>query len=150
MADAHRRWVKTGDIGQLDANSYLDRLDRADDRVISDDFTIHPAEWENAIAAHPAGVEVAVFGIPDPKWRDTPCAVPGVTLQAAVTEKELVEFCSVHFGNDKWPGKVVLCHDPLPNTPVGKIKRKLREPSGSVVSGGLQATDGYALPRRRG
>ena len=49
--------------------------------------------------------------------------------EASVTEKELVELCSVHPGNDKRPGKVVLRHDPLPKTPVGKIKRKeLREP----------------------
>ena len=46
-----------------------------------------------------------------------------------MTEKELVELCSVHPGNYKRPGKVVLRHDPLPKTPVGKIKRKeLREP----------------------
>ena len=49
--------------------------------------------------------------------------------EAAVTEKELVELCSVHLGNYKRPGKVVLRHDPLPKTPVGKIRRKeLREP----------------------
>jgi len=51
-----------------------------------------------------------------------------VTPEAAVTEKELVEFCFVHLGNCKRPGKVWLRHDPLPKTPVGKIKRKeLRE-----------------------
>jgi acyl-CoA synthetase (AMP-forming)/AMP-acid ligase II len=57
-----------------------------------------------------------------------PCAVVCVKPEASVTEKELVELCSVHLGNYKRPGKVVL-HDPLPTTPVGKIKRKeLREP----------------------
>jgi len=81
------------------------------------------------IAAHPAVVEVEVFGIPDPKWGETPCAVVCVKPQAAVTEKELVDLCSVHLGNYKRPGKVVLRHDPLPKTPVGKIKREeLREP----------------------
>jgi acyl-CoA synthetase (AMP-forming)/AMP-acid ligase II len=59
---------------------------------------------------------------------ETPCAVC-VKPEASVTEKELVERCSVHFGNDQRPGKVVLRHDPLPKTSVGKIKRKeLREP----------------------
>jgi acyl-CoA synthetase (AMP-forming)/AMP-acid ligase II len=57
----------------------------------------------------------------------------GVKPQAAVTEKELVELCSVHLGNYKRPGEVVLRHDPLSNppvkTPAGKIKRKeLSEP----------------------
>jgi len=57
-----------------------------------------------------------------------------VKPEAAVTEKELVEFCFVHLGNCKRLGKVCLRHDPLPKTPlpktpVGKIKRKeLRAP----------------------
>jgi acyl-CoA synthetase (AMP-forming)/AMP-acid ligase II len=44
-----------------------------------------------------------------------------VTAEASVTEKELVELCAVHLGNYKGPGKVVLRHDPLSKTPVGKI-----------------------------
>ena len=49
--------------------------------------------------------------------------------EASVTEKELVELCSVHLGNYKRPAKVVLRRDPLPKTPVGKIRHKeLREP----------------------
>jgi acyl-CoA synthetase (AMP-forming)/AMP-acid ligase II len=61
-------WVKTGDIGRLDANGYLYMLDRADDMVISGGFNIYPAELESVIAAHPDVVEVAVFGIPDERW----------------------------------------------------------------------------------
>ena len=49
--------------------------------------------------------------------------------EASVTEKELVELCAVHLGNDKPPGKVALRRDRLPKTPVGKIRRKeLSEP----------------------
>jgi acyl-CoA synthetase (AMP-forming)/AMP-acid ligase II len=52
-----------------------------------------------------------------------------VKPEASVTEKELVERLSVHLGNYKRPGKVVLRHDPLPRTPVGKIESKeQREP----------------------
>ena len=52
-----------------------------------------------------------------------------VKAEASVTEKELVELCATHLGNYKRPGKVGLRRDPLPKTPVGKIKRKeLREP----------------------
>jgi acyl-CoA synthetase (AMP-forming)/AMP-acid ligase II len=143
-------WVKTGDIGRLDANGYLYMLDRADDMVISGGFNIYPAELENMIAAHPAVVEVAVFGIPDPKWRETPCAVVCVKPEAAVTEKELVELCSVHLGNyDGWARSC--CETiPCPRRPSARSSaRSCARLSGSVVSG-LQATDGYALPRRRG
>jgi acyl-CoA synthetase (AMP-forming)/AMP-acid ligase II len=97
-------WVKTGDIGRLDANGYLFRLDRADGR--RGRGIRHPrSEWARRRVL----------------W----C----VKREAAVTEKELVELSSVHLCNYKRPGKVVLRHDPLPKTPVGKIKRKeLREP----------------------
>jgi acyl-CoA synthetase (AMP-forming)/AMP-acid ligase II len=122
-------WVKTGDIGRLDANGYLYMLDRADDMVISGGFNIYPAELENVIADHPGVLEVAVFGIPDSRWGETPCAVVCVKPDSSVTEQDIVELCAVRLGNYKRPGKVVLCQEPLPKTPVGKIKRKeLREP----------------------
>ena len=92
-----RRKRRPNDIGRLEANGNLYRLDRADDMVISGELP--------------------------------PCAVVCVKAEASVTEKELIELCSVHLGNYKRPGKVVLRRDPLPKTPVGKIKRKeLREP----------------------
>jgi acyl-CoA synthetase (AMP-forming)/AMP-acid ligase II len=94
--------VKTRDIGRRDENG--NRLDRADDvRRLSR----RTGERDRG---------------------ETPSAVVCVKPEASVAEKELVELRSVHFGNDK-PGKVVLRHDPLPETPVSKIKRKvLREP----------------------
>jgi acyl-CoA synthetase (AMP-forming)/AMP-acid ligase II len=53
------------------------------------------------------------------------CVKPGI----AVSESEIVELCSARLGNYKRPGKVVLRAEPLPKTPVGKIRRKeLREP----------------------
>src|SRR3979490_367052 len=65
----------------------------------------------------------------DPKRGETSCVVICVKPEAAVTEKELVEFCFVHLGNCKRTGQGLLRHDPLPKTPVGKIKRKeLRAP----------------------
>ena len=132
-------WVKTGDIGRLDANGYLYMLDRADDMAISGSFNIYLAGLENVIAAHSAVVEVAAFGVPDERWEETPCTVVCVRPETSVTEKELVELCSVHLGNCKRPGKVVLRPDVLPKTPVGKIKRRdCASRSGRAASGGLQ------------
>ena len=122
-------WIKTGDIGRLDANGYLYMLDRADDMVISGGFNIYPAELENVIAAHPAVLEVAVFGIPDARWGETPCAIVCVKPGAEVTEKQIAELCAARLGSYKRPGRIVLRAEPLPKTPVGKIRRKeLREP----------------------
>ncbi len=122
-------WVKTGDVGMLDANGYLYMLDRSDDMIISGGYNIYPAELENVLAGHPDVIEAAVFGIPDAKWGETPCAVCCVKPGAKVTEAELAELCASSLGHYKRPGKVVLRTEPLPKTPVGKIKRKeLREP----------------------
>ena len=68
-------WVRTGDIGRLDDNGYLYVLDRVDDMIVSGGFNIWPAELETIIADHPDVVEVAVFGIPDTRWGETPMAI---------------------------------------------------------------------------
>lgn len=123
-----RGWVKTGDIGRLDQNGYLYVLDRADDMIISGGYNIWPAELENVIANHPAIIEVAVVGIPHAKWGETPLAVC-VTNALPVSEAEITKLCAEALGSYKKPGQVILRKDPLPKTPVGKIKRKeLREP----------------------
>jgi acyl-CoA synthetase (AMP-forming)/AMP-acid ligase II len=122
-------WVKTGDVGYLDANGYLYMIDRVGDMIVSGGFNIYPAELENVLSDHPDVVEVAVFGIPHERWGETPCAVCSVKPGGTVTEAELVRLCEERLGNYKRPGKVVLRTEPLPKTPVGKIKRKeLREP----------------------
>jgi acyl-CoA synthetase (AMP-forming)/AMP-acid ligase II len=122
-------WVKTGDVGYLDVNGYLYMVDRAGDMIVSGGFNIYPAELENALCDHPDVIEAAVFGIPHERWGETPCAVCTVKPNATVSEAELIALCEEKLGNYKRPSKVVLRADPLPKTPVGKIKRKeLREP----------------------
>jgi acyl-CoA synthetase (AMP-forming)/AMP-acid ligase II len=97
--------------------------------IISGGYNIWPMELENAIAAHPAVMEVAVFGIPDPRWGETPCAVIVPKPGAQVDATEVVQLCIDRLGSYKKPGKVVVRTEALPKTPVGKIKRRdLREP----------------------
>ncbi len=122
-------WVKTGDLGRMDANGYLYIVDRADDMIISGGFNIWPAEIENAIANHPAVIEVAVFGVPDPKWGETPHAVCVVKNPDDLSAEAVIEFAAQALGSYKKPGGVTITTEPLPKSPVGKIKRKdLREP----------------------
>ena len=122
-------WVLTGDIGMLDANGYLYMLDRADDMIISGGYNIWPAELENVIADHPAVIEAAVFGIPDERWGETPMAICVTDGTTPITEAEVVGLCADRLGSYKKPSKVVLTTEPLPKSPVGKVKRKeLREP----------------------
>jgi acyl-CoA synthetase (AMP-forming)/AMP-acid ligase II len=124
-----RGWVKTGDIGRLDKNGYLYILDRADDMIISGGYNIWPLELENAIADHPAIIEAAVFGAPHEKWGETPYAVCVTDGKSDPTEKEIIDLCADRLGSYKKPSKVIFQTEPLPKSPVGKIRRKdLREP----------------------
>ena len=110
---------------QFHTNGYLYLLDRADDMIISGGFNIGPAELENAIASHP----VAVFGVPDTRWGETPLAVVVPKPEQSVDEAAIVQLCIDQLGSYRKPGRVVIRDEPLPKTPVGKIKRKeLREP----------------------
>ncbi len=122
-------WVKTGDLGKLDSNGYLYVVDRADDMIISGGYNIWPAELENVIANHPAIVEVAVFGVPHEKWGESPYAVCVVSDPDAVTAEEVIELVANELGSYKKPTAVQITTEPLPKSPVGKVKRKdLREP----------------------
>lgn len=131
-ADAQRivnGWIKTGDLGKLDRNGYLYIVDRADDMIISGGYNIWPAELENVIASHADVMEVAVFGIPHPRWGETPFAVCVVKPEHTLTEEEVVSMVTDALGSYKKPGGVEITQTPLPKSPVGKIKRKdLREP----------------------
>jgi acyl-CoA synthetase (AMP-forming)/AMP-acid ligase II len=94
-------WVLTGDIGMIDKNGYLYLLDRAADMIISGGFNIWPTELENAIATHPAVMEVAVFGIPDPRWGETPCAVVVPKSGRTIDVAEVVQLCAEQLGSYK-------------------------------------------------
>jgi len=97
--------------------------------IISGGYNIWPAELENVIASHPEVLEVAVFGIPHPRWGETPHAHCVVSAGAKVTEDEITTLVAEQLGSYKKPGGVTLTTEPLPKSPVGKIRRKdLREP----------------------
>ena len=122
-------WIKTGDLGKLDTNGYLYVVDRADDMIISGGFNIWPAELENVLAGHADVLEVAVFGVPHERWGETPHALCVVSEDSEVTAEELIELVSSDLGSYKKPDSVTITTEPLPKSPVGKIKRKdLREP----------------------
>jgi acyl-CoA synthetase (AMP-forming)/AMP-acid ligase II len=122
-------WIKTGDIGRIDRNGYLYVVDRSDDMIISGGYNIWPSELEQVIAHHPDIIEVAVFGIPHPKWGETPLALCMVRSGHQVTETEIIERVAEELGSYKKPAKVIFQTEPLMRSPVGKITRKaMREP----------------------
>ena len=122
-------WVKTGDIGRIDHNGYLYVVDRADDIIISGGYNIWPSELEQVIAHHPGITEVAVFGVPHPKWGEAPLALCVVRPGHQVVETDIIDLVAAELGSYKKPAQVVFQTEPLTRSPVGKIMRKaMREP----------------------
>ena len=122
-------FFRTGDVGYRDANGYFYILDRLKDMIVTGGENVYSGEVEAVIYQHPAVREVAVFGIPDPRWGElvAACVVrrPGKTL----SEDELIAHCRRALANYKVPRRVELSDAELPKSGTGKIlKRILREP----------------------
>jgi acyl-CoA synthetase (AMP-forming)/AMP-acid ligase II len=119
-------WLHTGDLGYMDENGYLFIMDRSKDMIISGGENIYPREIEEVIVQHPAVREVAVIGVPDPKWGEAIKAVVALVQGKSATEEELISYCKDHIASYKKPKSVDFV-DELPKSNYGKVlKRKLR------------------------
>jgi long-chain acyl-CoA synthetase len=123
----HGDWYLTGDLGYRDEKFYVYLVDRAKDMIVSGGENIYSTEVEDALGSHPAVREVAVFGVPDPRWGEAVYAV--VTAGQQVTADVLVAHCRERIAGFKVPRRIELRAEPLPKSAAGKIlKRDLREP----------------------
>ena len=117
-------WFHTGDLGRLDARGFLWITGRASDMYISGGSNVYPREAEEAILTHPAVAEVAVVGLPHPKWGEAgvACIVPrsGMT----VGEAELLAHLKDRIARYKQPLRVVVW-DALPKSGYGKVPKRL-------------------------
>lgn len=121
-------WIRTGDAGYLDADGYLYIHDRMKDMIISGGENVYPAEVESAIYGHPAVQEVAVIGIPDPKWGETVKAVVVPKPGMSVDEGDIIAWTRERIAAFKAPRSVDVI-EALPRNASGKILRKdLRAP----------------------
>jgi long-chain acyl-CoA synthetase len=120
-------WYRTGDLGYRDERSYIYLVDRAKDLIVSGGENIYSTEVEEALSSHPAAEEVAVFGVPDPRWGEAVYAV--VFARQQVTPDELAAQCRGRIAGFKAPRHIEVRTEPLPKSAAGKIlKRELREP----------------------
>ncbi len=116
-------WLFTGDIGYKDEEGYLYLVDRKGDMIISGGENVHPTETENTLQEHPAVREVAVVGVPDPKWGEAVKAVVAPEPGRGVTAEELIAFCKERLAGYKCPRSIDFV-DELPKSTVGKILRR--------------------------
>lgn len=116
-------WLRTGDIGVLDADGYLTLLDRSKDVIITGGSNVYPREVEEVLQAHPSVAEVSVIGRPDPEWGERVVAfvVPG--SGTPVDGAALDRHCLAHLARFKRP-KAYHFLDSLPKNEYGKILKK--------------------------
>jgi long-chain acyl-CoA synthetase len=120
-------WYHTGDLGYMDEQAFVYLVDRAKDMIVTGGENVYSTEVEDVLYRHPAVLEAAVFGIPDPKWGEAVHAV--VVSRAEVTADELIAHCRAAIAGYKVPRRIDLRAEPLPKSGAGKVlKRELRAP----------------------
>jgi fatty-acyl-CoA synthase len=120
-------WYHTGDLGSFDEEGYLSIVGRARDVIRTGGETVAPGEVEAVLATHPGIREVAVVGLPDPKWGEIVCAVvvaqPG--SDDAVDLDDLRAHSATQLAPFKQPRRLQVV-DELPRTPAtGQVQRPL-------------------------
>jgi long-chain acyl-CoA synthetase len=119
-------WLKTGDIGHMDAEGFVTITDRKKDMILVSGFNVYPNEIEGVVATHPGVLECGVVGVPDAKSGEAVKLVI-VRKDPALTEEAVIAHCAAHLTGYKRP-RVVEFRDALPKSPIGKIlRRELRD-----------------------
>nr|WP_246455878.1 AMP-binding protein [Sulfitobacter aestuariivivens] len=119
-------WLHSGDIGVMDADGFLEIVDRKKDMILVSGFNVAPNEIEDTISKLPGVAQVGVVGIPDDKTGETPAAFV-VRTDETVTEDTILEACRKGLTNYKIP-KLVKFVDEVPVTLSGKVlRRQLRD-----------------------
>ena len=115
-------WLKTGDVGYIDAKGYVTITDRKKDMILVSGFNVYPNEIESVVATHPGVLECAVVGVPDEKSGEAVKAVI-VKKDPGLSKESVIEHCKRELTGYKIP-RYVEFRDSLPKTPIGKILRR--------------------------
>ncbi|TFL16608.1 class I adenylate-forming enzyme family protein [Jannaschia formosa] len=115
-------WLRTGDIGRLDAEGYLTLVDRSKDLIISGGHNVYPREVEEALLTHPEVDEASVIGVPDADWGERVMAV----IVGTAEEAALDAHCRARIAGFKLPRRYAFVAE-LPKNAYGKVlKTELR------------------------
>ena len=117
-------WFHTGDLGHLDEEGFLYITGRASDMYISGGSNVYPREAEEVLLTHPAVTEVAILGVPDPKWGESGVAVVVLEEGAQAGEAELLDWFEDKLAKYKRPRRVFFW-DELPKSGYGKVPKHL-------------------------
>ena len=128
-------FFSAGDMARRDEEGYYFLVDRKKNMIITGGENVYPSEVENVVGAHPKVKDVAVIGIPDPKWGESIKAIviPHEDVEHTnEVKKEIMDFCKGKIAGFKRPKSVDLIYEEdMPRTGTGKIlHRALREKYG--------------------
>jgi len=118
-------FFRTGDIGNQDSAGYFYILDRLKDMIVTGGENVYSGEVEAVIYGHPAVREVAVFGVPDPKWGELVMACVVLKPGATLTADDLIAFCRRSLASYKLPRRVEFAETDLPKSSSGKVLKKI-------------------------
>jgi fatty-acyl-CoA synthase len=114
-------WFRSGDLGVVHPDGYIELRDRSKDVIISGGENITSIEVEQAIDSHPAVLESAVVGLPDEEWGEIVAAFVTLTPGRSITEAELIDHVRARIARFKAPRRVYFGE--LPKTSTGKIQK---------------------------
>jgi long-chain acyl-CoA synthetase len=115
-------YLRTGDIGIMDAHGYTRIVDRKKDMILVSGFNVYPNELENVVSTCPGVVECAAVGVPDEKQGEA-IKIYVVKNDPTLTEEEVAHHCRENLTGYKLP-KYIEFRDELPKSNVGKILRR--------------------------
>ncbi len=114
-------WFRSGDLGVLHPDGYVELKDRAKDVIISGGENIASIEVEQAVMSHPAVLEAAVIAVPDATWGEVPAAYVTLKEGASASEADIIAHVRGRLAHFKAPKQVSF--GPLPKTSTGKIQK---------------------------
>jgi long-chain acyl-CoA synthetase len=115
-------WLKTGDVGNMNAKGYVSITDRKKDMILVSGFNVYPNEIESVVAMHAGVLECAALGVPDDRSGEA-VKVVIVRKDPNLSRESVIEHCKRELTGYKIP-KHVEFRDSLPKTPIGKILRR--------------------------
>jgi long-chain acyl-CoA synthetase len=115
-------WLKTGDVGYMNAEGYITLTDRKKEMILVSGFKVFPNEIEAVVAMHPGVLECGVVGVPDEKSGEA-VKVVIVRKDAGLTAEAVIEHCKTLLTGYKVPRHVEF-RDNLPKSPIGKVLRR--------------------------
>jgi fatty-acyl-CoA synthase len=120
----HDGWLRTGDVGSIDAKGFVQITDRTKDVIKSGGEWISSVELENHLMAHPDVVEASVIGVPDPRWQERPLACVVRKAGTDVDAATLAAFLGERVAHWQVPERWSFI-DEVPKTSVGKFDKKV-------------------------